>query len=145
VPVERKKIWDALVDPALLPELTPFLKHIHADGEHWRWEMQRIPVLATALRPEFTERMTFTPHERIEFTHAPPDGTSERTGVEGWYTLDETGGGTLLRTSLEICIDVPLPRSSGFAVRGVMRGVIDRMGDRFAANLLRHLGVDRSR
>jgi hypothetical protein len=85
--------------------------------------------------------MTFDPETRIEYTHAPPAGTTERTGVEGWYRLDDVEDGTRLRISLTIDAQLPLPRSSGFAVRKVMGTVVDRMGDRFAANLLAHLGV----
>jgi carbon monoxide dehydrogenase subunit G len=141
VPTERSDVWAALTDPVLLPKLTPFLQHIHTDGDLWRWEMARIPVLGVALAPRFTEKMHFEPESRITYTHAPPAGTTERTGVEGWYALDEVDGGTRLRISLTIAVDLPLPKSSGFAVRRVMTSVVDRMGDRFAANLLQHLGV----
>ena len=141
VHASRSEIWAALTDPDLLPRLTPFLKHIEADGDLWRWELSKIPILGVAIAPCFTERMTFDPETRIEYTHAPPAGTTERTGVEGWYQLDDVEGGTRLRISLTIDAQLPLPKSSGFAVRKVMGSVVDRMGDRFAANLLKHLGV----
>ena len=141
VPAPRSDIWAALTDPDLLPKLTPFLERIEADGDLWRWELSRIPILGVALAPCFTERMTFDPETRIDYRHEPPKGTTERTGVEGWYALEDVEGGTRLRISLTIDAQLPLPKSSDFAVRRVMTSVVDRMGDRFSVNLLEHLGV----
>jgi hypothetical protein len=36
-------------------------------------------------------------------------------------------------------VDLPLPRAAAPAVGRVMRGVMQRMGDKFATNLLAHL------
>ena len=141
VQAPRSDIWAALTDPDLLPRLTPFLERIDADGDLWRWELSRIPVLGVAVAPSFTERMTFEPETRIDYHHAPPAGRTERTGVEGWYRLEDVEGGTRLWIGLTIDVELPLPKSSGFAVRRVMTSVVDRMGERFAVNLLRHLGV----
>ncbi len=142
VPVERARIWDALVDPALVVRLTPFVKQIRADGDHWIWTMSGIHVLGVRFAPTFTERMVLKDQERIEFRHEPPDGAKERAGVHGWYDMrDEGGAGTRLTTSLEICVDLPLPKLSGPAVRTAMKGVMATMGDRFSKNLLAHLGV----
>lgn len=33
VPARRKRIWAALTDPQLLPQLTPLLVRIEADGD----------------------------------------------------------------------------------------------------------------
>ena len=46
-----------------------------------------------------------------------------------------------LSTALSVEVDLPLPKASSIAVRGVMRTVMARMGDRFGANLERHLGL----
>ena len=43
----QQDIWDALVDPDLMAQFTPFLKRITADGDHWRWEMSGIDVART--------------------------------------------------------------------------------------------------
>ena len=51
VPASRSDIWAALTDPDLLPRLTPFLEHIEADGDLWRWELSRIPSWASPSRP----------------------------------------------------------------------------------------------
>ena len=142
VAAPRERIWEVLVDPAKIAELTPFLQRVVADGEHWRWEMTGIDVLGHKVAPAFTEHMSFTEPSRIEFRHDPPAGTQERSGVEGWYDLAEAEGGTRLATSLTITLDLPLPRLSAPAVSGVMKGVMGQMGDRFAANLLRELGVE---
>jgi carbon monoxide dehydrogenase subunit G len=144
-------IWDALVDPELMARFTPFLKRITADGDHWRWEMSGIDVLGVKVAPAFTERMVFDEPDRIEFRHDPPAGTKEKAGVQGWYQLapapsagsaEGSGPATELVTELEITLDLPLPRAAGGAVRATMRKVIDTMGDRFAQNLLDHLGAE---
>lgn len=141
VPASRSAVWDVLTDPDLLAEMTPFLKRITADGEHWRWEMNSLDVLGKKLAPTFTERMVFKDQQRIEFHHEPPVGVTEWAGVEGWYDLRDGKGGTHLEISLEITLDLPLPRLSGPAVRASMKGVTATMGDRFAKNLLTQLGV----
>jgi carbon monoxide dehydrogenase subunit G len=143
VPADREAIWAALTDPEVLPRLTPLLRHIEADGDLWRWEMSRIPVLGVSISPSFTEQMTFDAPRRIDYTHAPPPGRHEGTAAEGWYVLTEVPGGTHLHISLTLTVQLPLARVAGPAVRRVMETVMARTGDRFAGNLLRHLGVAR--
>lgn len=152
VAAPRQQIWDILVDPAKIAELTPFLKRVSADGDHWRWEMSGLDVLGVKVAPAFTERMVFDELERIEFHHDPPAGATERSGVEGWYDLSDAdpgdgagGPATHLATSLEITLDLPLPRLSRPAVVSAMKGVMGTMGDRFSANLLRELGLEQAR
>lgn len=142
VAAPRADIWAALTDPALVADLTPFVRRITEDGEHWRWEMSGLSVLGVGISPAFTERMRYDEPHRIEFRHDPPAGATERSAVEGWYALDEVDRGTRLVTALEITLDLPLPRASGRAVRGTMRKMIDEMGDRFSRNLLDHLGAE---
>ncbi|MCW2794055.1 MAG: Polyketide cyclase / dehydrase and lipid transport [Nocardioides sp.] len=141
VAAPRQAIWDVLVSPELVAELTPFLKGITADGDLWRWEMSGLDVLGVKVAPAFTERMVFDELERIDFRHEPPQGTTERSGVEGWYDLSDADGGTHLATSLEIRLDLPLPKMSSPAVTAAMKGVMGQMGDRFSRNLLAHLGI----
>jgi len=141
VPADRDAIWAALVDPDVLPRLTPLLRKIHADGDLWRWELTRIPVLGVSISPSFTERMVFDAPQRIEFTHAPPEGRRERASAEGWYQLDEVEGGTHLHIRLTVTVELPLARAAAPAVRAVMETVMGHTGDRFSVNLLRHLGV----
>jgi hypothetical protein len=86
--------------------------------------------------------MTFAEGGRIEYTHQPPNGTRERAGAEGWYDLDDADGGTRLKISLTLEVDLPLPRSAGPAVRRVMQATMNRMGDKFSANLMHHLGLE---
>ncbi len=139
VKADRMKVWAALTDPVLLPKLTPYLAKIVADGDHWRWEMVKLPVLNLTIAPSFTEKMTFEEGKRIEFTHDPPSGAKERAAAEGWYELSETDEGTQLSIDLTLEVDLPLPRASAPAVNRVMKKVMDGMGDRFAANLLAHV------
>ena len=139
VTASRAEIWTALTDPALVAELTPFVRSITADGDHWRWQLSGLKVLGVGVAPAFTELMVLDEPERIEFRHDPPDGETERSGVEGWYALTEVDEGTRLVTSLEITLDLPLPRASSRAVKSAMGRVIDQMGDRFSKGLLAHL------
>ena len=141
VPAERADIWAALTDPKLLPELTPLLRRIDAQGDTWTWHMACISALGVSISPSFTERMTFRAGRRIEYTHAPPPGTRERAGAEGWYDLSDTDDGTALKISLTLEVDLPLPRSAKPAVRRVMQATMNRMGDKFSANLMHHLGL----
>jgi len=142
VAAPRTEIWSALTDPALVARLTPFVRRITPDGEHWRWELSGLSVLGVGVSPAFTERMSYDEPHRIDFRHDPPDGATERSAVEGWYQLEEVDAGTRLTTALEITLDLPLPRASGPAVRRAMSTVIDQMGDRFSRNLLDHLGAE---
>ena len=139
----RAEIWKALVDPALVARMTPFVRRITAEGDHWHWQLTGLDVLGRKLAPAFTERMVFEEERRIEFHHDPPEGATERAGVNGWYDLSEGSGGTRLETSLEVCLEAPLPKAAGPAVRAAMKGVMATMGDRFSKNLLDHLGVRR--
>jgi hypothetical protein len=141
VPFARQKVWDALVDPDLVGRLTPFVRGIEGRGEHWVWRMSGLEVLGRGFAPTFTERMTYDEPSRIEFEHDPPADGPERAGVNGWYALAAEGEGeTRLETRLEICVDLPLPRAAGPAVRRAMKGVMATMGDRFSKGLLDHLG-----
>lgn len=142
VAAPRADIWAALADPGLVAELTPFVRTIRADGDRWRWEMNGLKVLGVGVAPAFTEQMVFDEPERIEFRHAPPPGATERSSVSGWYELSEVDAGTRLSTSLEITLDLPLPRAAAPAVRGTMSTVIDQIGERFSRNLLEHLGAE---
>ncbi len=143
----RQQIWDVLKDADLVARMTPFVTGIEDRGEHWIWSMTKLPLPKTTLSPTFTERMAYTELERIEFTHEPPADAEESTGVEGWYDLSdaepqgEEEAATLLRTSLRITVDLPLPQAMGPAVKASMKTVIKQMGNRFSANLLEHLGT----
>ncbi len=143
VAAKREDVWAALTDPVLLPKLTPFLRHIEVDGDHWRWELTRVPILGSSLQPTFTERMTFEEGRSIEYKHDPPSGQRERAGVEGWYVLKDVAGGTHLAISLGVAADLPVARIGKPAVTVAMKGVLTGMGRKFSANLLDHLGVRR--
>lgn len=143
----RGRIWSADPDPGLVAELAPFVRTIREDGAPWRWEMTGLKVLGVGVAPAFTEKMTYDEPERIEFRHDPPTGATERSSVEGWYSLAEHPAGTRLVTALEITLPLPLdlplplpqPRVSGPAVGAAMNRVIDQLGERFSRNLLAHL------
>ncbi|SHF46994.1 Carbon monoxide dehydrogenase subunit G [Jatrophihabitans endophyticus] len=141
VAAPRADIWAALTDPVLLPQLTPLLERIDTDGDLWTWHMMQIKGLGVRVSPSFTEKMTFDELNRIDYEHAPPKGTHERTGASGWYVLRDVANGTRLSISLTLSVELPLPRTAAPAVRGVMNSTMARTGDRFSANLLQHLGV----
>ena len=137
----RSQVWAALTDPDLLARLTPFVRSIRPDGSHWYWQMSGLQVLGVGVAPAFTERMDFDEPQQIGFRHDPPPGATERSAVEGWYRMTEVDAGTRLDTSMQITLDLPLPKVAGRAVQGTMCKVIDQMGDRFSRNLLDHLGA----
>lgn len=141
VAADRMAIWAALTDPVLLPKLTPLLRSIDTNGDLWTWHMMKISALGVSISPAFTERMSFDEGRRIEYRHEAPEGSVERTGAEGWYELSDVDGGTLLKISLTLDVQLPLPRSVGPAVTRVMKGTMARTGDKFSANLLNHLGA----
>lgn len=141
VAAPREDIWAVLTDPVLLPTLTPLLERIETDGDLWRWHMMQIKGLGVGISPAFTEKMVFDDGVRIDYSHWPPEGEHERTGADGWYVLNDAGGGTHLSISLTLNVELPLPKAAGGAVRGVMNKTMARTGDKFAANLLAHLGI----
>jgi hypothetical protein len=51
-------------------------------------------------------------------------------------------GGTHLAISLTLHVELPLARVAAPAVTRVMKGTMQHTGDRFSADLLRHLGVE---
>ncbi len=139
VAAERSEIWAVLTDPVLLPKLTPLLRKIDADGDLWRWHLVQLSVLGVGIKPVFTERMIFEGERRIDYTHEPPAGVTEWTGAEGQYLLSDDPGGTKLQISLTLNVELPISRLASPAVTAVMKATMQRMGDRFGANLLRHL------
>lgn len=141
VPADRQDIWAALTDPDTLTQLTPLLRRIDTDGDLWVWHMFGISALGMEIAPSFTETMQFTPSERIDFAHTPPPGQHERAGADGRYLLEDAEGSTRLDIELTIHVELPLPAMSGRAVRRVMQQSMRTTGDRFAHNLLTHLGV----
>lgn len=144
VAAERTRIWAVLTDPVLLPRLTPLLRRIDADGDLWRWHLVGLSVLGVGVSPVFTERMRFEERRRIDYSHEPPPGVVERTGARGSYRLDDDPGGTRLEIDLTLHVELPLSRLARPAVVGLMTATMQRMGERFSANLLRHLGVERA-
>ncbi|NHA67455.1 SRPBCC family protein [Phycicoccus flavus] len=142
VTASPEAVWSAITDPDTVARLTPFLARVTERGEHWVWEMTKVPVLGTSASFTFTERMTFVEHERMEFTHDPAaaDG-DEIAGVEGWYDLAPSTDGTRLETSMAISVDLPFPRVARSGVEAGMKGVVALMGQRFSQNLLTHLGA----
>jgi uncharacterized protein YndB with AHSA1/START domain len=135
-------IWAAITDPEVLPQLTPLLRDIEADGDLWRWDLSRINILGIVVDPSFTELMTFVPNERISYTHQPPAGAHEWAGAEGSYRLKHhPGGGTHLAIEITLSVELPLARFAAPAVETVIRTSMAVTGSRFATNLDRHLGI----
>jgi carbon monoxide dehydrogenase subunit G len=141
ITASRDRVWQALTDPDVLARLTPLLREIRTDGNRWTWYLTSIAALGVSVAPCFTEQMSFVEGERIEYTHVPPAGVNERAGAEGWYQLSDADGGTHLKISLTLCVDLPLPKAASGAVQRVMRSMMNRTGDRFSKNLLDHLGA----
>jgi carbon monoxide dehydrogenase subunit G len=145
-------IFGVLQDPQLLSDLTPLVESITAidDLPRWRWQLTGISALGTRFHPCFTVAMHFAEHDRIDFHHDPPAGANEHAAAEGIYELtpvdddpDFPDGATRVAIQLDVHVELPLPKVSRRAVEGVMHRTMERMGDRFAVNLRRHLGVRR--
>lgn len=139
VAASPEQVWAVLSDPGLVAELTPMVRAIEADGEHWHWRLAGINVLGHRVSPSFTVHMDMEPPRRIDFTHEPVG--REHAGVDGWYALEPAGDGTRLAIRLTVKVDLHLPRLSGPAVRAAMHSVIAAMGAGFSRNLIRHLGA----
>lgn len=135
----RVEVWKALTDPALLPELTPYLKSIEVDGDRWTWQMAKIPLLGKTIGTCFTEVMSFEEPHRIVWTH-DDSRPEEKTSVEGEYLLEDAGAGTHVSIELGVSTELPFSRVMRPAVEGAMAVVMAGMGRRFAHNLLKHLG-----
>jgi len=132
-------VWGVLTDPESIARLTPFLHSVREEGEHWIWQLSKIPVLGASFSFTFRERMTFDEPRRIDFTHDPAPGADESAGVVGWYELGPRAAGTHLETSMRITVDLPFPGVLRPAVSTAMKGVVALMGQRFSHNLLAQL------
>jgi carbon monoxide dehydrogenase subunit G len=141
VPHDRSAVWDVLSDAALVAKLTPMVRSIEDHGSTWLWKLAPIEVLGRSIGLSFTEQMEFSPKERIAYTHAP--GSDERAGVQGTYTLADSGTGTALSIELGVDVDLPFPKLAKPAVQTSMHAVIAAMGAGFARNLERHLSAGR--
>ncbi|NYG06395.1 carbon monoxide dehydrogenase subunit G [Phycicoccus badiiscoriae] len=133
----RDAVWAVLTDASQVAKLTPMVRSIEDHGETWLWKLAPIEVLGKSIGVAFTERMDFTPRERITYTHAPRG--QERAGVEGVYVLADRGDGTRLSIELRVDVDLPFPRLAKPAVQASMQAVIAAMGAGFARNLERRL------
>lgn len=138
----RGEVWAALSDPDVVASMTPLVRRIEVDGDHWRWTMDEIPGLGVSLAPAFTVRLDWDEPHRITFTHDPPDGRRERAGVEGEYLLEEHERGTRLGIELTVRVDLPLSKVAGPAVRTAMSGVLVSIGRGFSQALLDRLDAD---
>ncbi|MBV9831285.1 MAG: SRPBCC family protein [Marmoricola sp.] len=136
----REKIWDALTDPTLLPQLTPYLQRIDVDGDRWTWHVTKVPILGKNIGSTFTEVMSFDEPSRIRYAHDPQQ-TDEQTEVQGEYHLeDRPDGGTRVSIDIEVSVELPFPKAMRRPVEGAIRTVMAGMGRVFARNLLKHLG-----
>jgi carbon monoxide dehydrogenase subunit G len=143
VPVSPEPIWRVLTDPSTLAALTPLVRSIEPDGEHWRWTLHGIDGLGIRAQTAFTEQMDFIDGRRIAFTPAPPPGAAERAAIDGVYTLEATtDGGCRVAIDLTARVDLPLPGLARRSVEALMGATMRSTGDRFATNLYEHLGLD---
>lgn len=142
VTADRERVWSVLSDPQAVAEMTPLVRRIDVDGDHWTWVMDEVPGLGISIAPTFTVRMDADEPSRISFTHDPPEGRRERAGVEGTYDLAERTEGTRLAMDLAVRVDLPLNRLAKPAVRTAMDGVLAGMGRGFSRNLLDRLDAD---
>lgn len=141
VTADRQQVWSLLSDPDAVAAMTPLVRRIEVDGDHWRWSMEEVPGVGLSLAPAFTVRLEADEPERIAFTHDPPAGARERAGVDGTYLLAEHAQGTRLDIELVVRVELPISRLAKPAVRTAMDGVLASMGRGFGRNLLTRLGA----
>ena len=118
-----------LTDPALVARLTPFLHTVRAEGEHWVWQMTKVPVLGKSFSFTFRERMDFDPSRTASTsptTRAP--GADEARRRRRLVRARDAPEGTRLETSMEITVDLPFPGVVRPAVETAMKGVVARDG-----------------
>lgn len=137
VPHPRAAVWGVLRDAGTVARLTPMVRSIEDHGDTWIWKLAPIEVLGKSIGLSFTERMEFTPQERIVYAHAAD--RDERAGVAGTYELADHPSGTRLTIDLGVEVDLPFPKLAKPAVHGSMQAVIAAMGVGFARNLEREL------
>ena len=117
VPFTRTAVWEVLTDPHQVARLTPMVRSIQPRGDLWLWKLAPIEVLGRSVGLSFTERMEFTPQERIVYTHTPTG--DERAGVEGTYLLADAGSGTRLSIDLGVDVDLPFPQAGAAGGAGL--------------------------
>jgi carbon monoxide dehydrogenase subunit G len=105
----RQDIWDALTDPELLPELTPYLHRIDVEGDRWTWHVAKVPLMGKSIGTCFTEIMSFDEPSRISYTHDQAR-KDEPTAVDGEYHLKEVSEGTDVSIALTVSSELPFPR-----------------------------------
>lgn len=142
VTADREQVWAVLSDPAAVADLTPLVRRIDVDGDHWTWSMEEVPGVGISLAPSFTVLLETDEPRRIAFTHDPPEGRRERAGVDGTYLLDEHARGTELEMELVVRVELPLSRLAKPAVTKAMDGVLAGMGRGFSRGLLERLDAD---
>ncbi|MEO6124868.1 MAG: SRPBCC family protein [Ilumatobacteraceae bacterium] len=143
VPAARERIWDALRDADVLASLTPLVRSIDVDGDIWTWHLRGISALGVSVTPSFTELMLFDEPREIKYVHQPPNGSGERAGASGVYTLEALDmQSTRLSVDITLCVDLPLPKLARRAVEATMSTMMQRTGEKFAENLYKRLGID---
>ena len=128
-----------LTDPDQIARLTPFLHSVKEEGEHWVWQLTKVPVLGASFSFTFRERMDFDEPHRIDFTHDPAPGAGpgrardhradrrpaphleDRRGLSllRWFFAQRRAGGVLpghrrqrRRADIRYCRHHPRPRPS---------------------------------
>lgn len=136
VPTER--VWEILLNPQCLADLTPLVDEITAEGRLWTWRLVGVSALGLTAAPRFTTAVNIT-DESIEF--GPVDGSSDRASAAGHLrvtAVDEAH--TMVAIDLVASVDLPLPKMAAGAVQRVMFATMRTGGSRFAAAMIRHLG-----
>ncbi|MEO6021330.1 MAG: SRPBCC domain-containing protein [Knoellia sp.] len=135
----RDLVWDVLTDPTTVAKLTPLVRSITANGDLWKWQLAKIPVLGQSFELGFTEAMTYDPKSRITFAHTPEG--DERAGTDGRYDLSDADGkkSTRLQIKLKVTVDLPFPGLLKPAIQTTMQGVIAAMGSGFARAIEKEL------
>lgn len=139
IQIAPEALWEVLVDPDLLAELTPLVDRITQLEDRWTWRLVTVNALGMRAAPEFTTLIRLHDGTRIDFE--PDPSAEERASAEGFLTVGPDGdGGARIAIDVTATVELPLPTVMGRPVRRVMFQTMKAGGTRFARNLLAHLG-----
>jgi uncharacterized protein YndB with AHSA1/START domain len=138
IEVQPERLYEYFVTPHLLAKLTPLVKSIDVDDDHWTWQLVGVNALGINAAPCFTTIMDVDT-DRIGFR--PDPHADDRASATGTITVEADGPEhTVVAIDLTATVALPLPRMAAKGVQSVMFSTMKAGGSRFADNLLRELG-----
>lgn len=102
----------------------------------WRWTLQRVSAAGYEVRPEFTVRVLREAPERVRLVHDDTDGSgAPATSTTGEVALDAEEGGTRVSFTLQLSLELDVPRLLAPVIRQVLRTNLEQVADHFLTEL----------